>query len=499
MKYDAVVIGAGLGGLGCAARLARAGRRVLVLEAESHTGGTSHAFTRSGYGFPMGPLSFSHPRRVRSFLQSIGAGDGIRFRRNHFQVAAPGVDLILSRPFRRLGEDLRAAFPDETGIDGLMSDMESLTARAARALDRGGRPGDPRRRTALSSWVADAAAAPCGNWLRKRIKNPLLTNLIGSMSLDPPRMSRLNLAVMWNLMARVGIWTPDAGVQTLGERMTASFLRAGGEIRTGVTAVKIQVEAGRAEGVRTEEGEVFRSRRVISNADFKTTFLDLIDPVRLPAGFRAAVEDVPYTGSELCVYLGVDPSRVDWSRMRAVHLLYQSRIQGPSRNLDPLDFSHRQIEICRWSSNAPGLTPPGKTSLVLRAGLPYSGFASYRTGFRTRRPDYKAVKARLADALIRTAEGILPGLEAAVEVREAATPLTYADWGRRRLGSIAGWTWGAKRSAELEGPLLVETPIPGLLCVGIYAASDLYLGGVPTSLHTAEAAADLILGDPASD
>ncbi len=66
MKYDVIVIGAGIGGLSCAAFLVNGGRRVLVLEKGPHIGGTSHIFRRGGFGFPMGPLSFSFPGRVRA-------------------------------------------------------------------------------------------------------------------------------------------------------------------------------------------------------------------------------------------------------------------------------------------------------------------------------------------------------------------------------------------------------------------------------------------------
>jgi phytoene dehydrogenase-like protein len=94
---------------------------------------------------------------------------------------------------------------------------------------------------------------------------------------------------------------------------------------------------------------------------------------------------------------------------------------------------------------------------------------------------------------VETADHLLPGLSSSIEVMEAATPLTYQDWGHRRLGSIAGWTWSADKTGELPGKLLVETPIPNLLTAGIYAATELFLGGVPTALHTGTLAARLIL------
>ena len=77
---------------------------------------------------------------------------------------------------------------------------------------------------------------------------------------------------------------------------------------------------------------------------------------------------------------------------------------------------------------------------------------------------------------------------------DAATPLTYQDWGGRTRGSIAGWTWTPDAAARLPGRLLIRTPVRGLLTAGIYAATELFLGGIPTALRTAELAADAVAG-----
>jgi phytoene dehydrogenase-like protein len=161
----------------------------------------------------------------------------------------------------------------------------------------------------------------------------------------------------------------------------------------------------------------------------------------------------------------------------------------------PKDFAAREIDVCLWSENAPALAPRGRASVILGAGFAYDHFACFRTGPRRRTPDYAGYKMQLARKLVETAEGLLPGLASAVEVMEAATPLTYEDWGHRHRGAIAGWTWSADFGNALGQKLLVETPVPRLLLAGIFASADLFLGGVPTSMHTARLAADRILGE----
>ena len=84
--YDAIIIGAGVGGLACASKLASKGKKVLVLERMYHLGGSSAVFKREDFTFPMGPLSFSHPDLVKMMLKDVGISEDIQFKRSHFQL-----------------------------------------------------------------------------------------------------------------------------------------------------------------------------------------------------------------------------------------------------------------------------------------------------------------------------------------------------------------------------------------------------------------------------
>jgi len=78
MQTDILVVGSGIGGLGCAALLARYGFEVTVCESHSLPGGAAHAFSRNGYKFDSGPslysgLSYSpSPNPLRQLLDAIG-------------------------------------------------------------------------------------------------------------------------------------------------------------------------------------------------------------------------------------------------------------------------------------------------------------------------------------------------------------------------------------------------------------------------------------------
>lgn len=502
---DVIVIGAGLGGLACGAKLALSGRRVLILERKPHPGGTSHVFERRGYKFPMGPLGFGFPDRVRCFLAEAGADPALELRRAHYQYLSPAFDIVYSRPLLELEAELARRFPAEAaGLAGFMDEFGACVRSArARADANPDFLAGRRRAEALSAAASaavsgmPAAATPCpdapsAERLAFHLRDPRLRNFLGSMGSGEPALSLSHLAFMWAVMAEEGIWFPAAGVHVLVERLARAFLDAGGALRLGTPVLRVEASGRRATAVVTESGERLGAGWVVSNADAKRTLLDLVAPGALDPEELDRVRRVPYTKSEVCVYLGLDPGRIDWGRMRARHLFYRKTL-APDHFSAPEDFDNTDIEICRWDEGMEGLVPEGKSALVLRAGFPFDAFAPWRTGNKARRAGYRAAKAVLARRLIETAETALPGLAAAVDVMEVATPLTYLDWGGRVLGSIAGWDWSAASLAAFPRKLLVDTSIENLLLAGVYAASELFLGGVPTALHTGLLAADLIL------
>ncbi len=501
---DVIIVGGGLGGLVCAARLATGGKKVVLLEKKPHVGGTSYIFRRGDYAFPMGPLSFSFPGRVREFLAEAGVEQELACQPSRFALRAPYGTVEYSRPLADLKKDLKRMFPEEAlGLDIFVTEL-GKAMDVVSELDRwhpdfqpgAGRDSAYKRmRTAeLNRFrlVNQYGTTPAAAILDRLFTDDRLKAFLGSMGTERASMSWLNLAHMWNVMSSEGVWFPEGGVHWIADRLREVILARGGEIRCQEPVRKVLVRDGRAAGVATARGENLDARWVVSNADYKTLFLELLDSGDVPPEHLQLVRNTPYTGSELCVYLGLDAGRADLSRLSVEHVFFRRQQTGMEAP-DLEDFDEREVEVCHWSAQAPGLAPRGRASLILRTGFPYDHFARWRTGERARLDGYKDFKAQLGRKFVATVEALVPGLARAVEFMDVATPLTYRDWGNRHLGSIAGWTWTSEAAETLHSKILVETPVPGLLSAGAYAATELFLGGVPTALFTGNLAAQVIL------
>ncbi len=501
--YDAIIIGAGVGGLSCAAKLAKNRKKVLILEKIHHIGGTSHVFKRNDYIFPMGPLSFSFPELINNLLKEMNVKEEIEFERNHFQLISPNIDIIYSQQWDKFRESLKTYFKgEEEGID-LFFDEFNDVIEAIKSVHEwhpdfliGKKKAIAAERlkemhNAEYEIIKKYNKISSEDLLNKFIKEDNLKRLLGSQGTFQPVMNMVHLAFMWNIMSKEGIWFPSCGIHGINQLLYSSIIENGGEVKLNTPVKEVLIKNYKAIGVKTFEDKIFNSKWVVANADYKRVFLELINPKNLPKDHLNVVKNTAYTGSELCVYLGINPNKVDLGKLRANHLFYRSKIDNSPSKI-PENFENKEIEICLWSNKSENFAPNGKKSLVLRVNMPYSHFKPWRLGEKRRKEGYLEFKRRLAFKLIKTVENILPGLESAIEIMEIATPLTYSDWGQRYRGSVAGWTRDIKK-IRLNTKLLTENPIKRLLMVGIYSVLEPFLGGYPVSMFTGNLAAELIL------
>jgi phytoene dehydrogenase-like protein len=496
--WDTIVIGAGIGGLSAAAKLVKAGLRVLVLEKSHHPGGTAYVYTRKGFTFPMGPLGFSTPRLVRDALLALDQGPDLEFHPVSYRIRAFGLDIPISLPFNRIQSEVGHRFPAERqSIRQFFDDMGKILA-ALRS---------PNSEVSRST-LAKAEATPAYEYLNGRIHDWRLQRILGSLGTREPYTGLSLLAAMWGLMSREGIWYPKGGMRAFCDRLVDAISNASmgsqgvGKIRLGTEVKRIRIRGGRALGVTLADGTQIDGAAVISNGDYKTTFIRLIDPRIMSEKWRGLLKRAKQTNSVLQVCLGIDTSRVDLSAFsEASRLIFrqslgeaagEERVDWLAEKVNPETLAAQELEVSLWSREDSTLAPPGGAVIVMRTEADYAHFSKYRPRYGRRSLGYRSYKTELSRALVRQGARLIPGLKEAIQILDVATPLTFEERGGRTEGAVAGWSWDFKDNPN-QPVELVRTPIKGLYMAGYQAFSALFMGGVPTAMLSGHRAAESVL------
>jgi phytoene dehydrogenase-like protein len=514
--YEVVIVGAGMGGLVAAALLARAGRRVLVVDGHYVAGGNATVFRRRRWEFDVGVhyLGDCGPGgTIPRILAACGAG-GVRFRPMDAELEVctfPDFDFTIPRDKATFRARLLARFPAEArGIDRYFRFLAQVD-RVQGAVLRG-------------SWwrqLAALARAPLvvrfanrtmGQFLDSctadRRLRAVLTAQNGTYALAPGRVSAILHAGLQNHYFVDGGWYPEGGGQVMADRLAEAIETADGHIRLRTRATRIEVEAGRVTGVTLDSrhhGTVrVTAPVVVSDADLKRTVLELVGAEHFPPAFVARVRGFEMALPLFVVYLGLDvpPSWLPYGNVNRWHFgsydfdaEYAALVRGelPERPfLYIATASHKDPENRR-------IAPPGQTNLQVMTIVPATARfwgvseAALRDGTYVASEGYRFVKEEVTRRVLVQAERVIPGLAQHIVYREAATPLTHT----RFTGSTGGTSYGiaATPAQFLAGRPGAATAVAGLYLAG---ASTRTGHGIIGAVQSGVAAAERVLGRPAA-
>ncbi len=266
-----VVVGAGVGGLACAVRLARAGHAVTVLEQGAAAGGKCARVARDGYRFDAGPSLLTMPWLVQELL-----GDRVELVRvepvTRYRFA-DGSSVSLSADLARSVAALEAWSPGAGADWTRLLRICAAMWRASQPVLGGPPPWPPR-------W--DAARRPDPRDLLRVRPWHTLRSLAASVVRDPrlrlvverfatyagadPRRAPAALAVAGYVEHAFGAWHVRGGVYALVEALVGALREAGGELRCGVLAAELGLADGGAAALWGGGGARGRVREVRSSA-----------------------------------------------------------------------------------------------------------------------------------------------------------------------------------------------------------------------------------------
>ncbi|WP_079159578.1 phytoene desaturase family protein [Streptomyces griseus] len=504
-SWDAVVVGAGLGGLTTAAYLAAAGRRVLVLEQFSVVGGNSHVFRRKRrYEFDVGVhyLGDCAPGGViPSILGGLGLGDRTEFlemdRGGFDLIRVPGASVDMPAGWSEYRNRLVAAMPDEAeGLRTFTGICEAVGEEQRSALfeSHTWSPADIANGTvAVREWgrrTLDDLFQHCGLSPKART---VLAAQAPNYGLTPRQATVARHTSVTDHYLR-GAYYPAGGGQTLAAGLVEVIEAHGGEVRTRARVRRILVEDRKVTGVGLDGGETITAGLVVSNADYRRTVLDLVGAEHFSKSLANRTRNASMGMPWLVLYLGLDTDLRD--RPNANLWWYDTDdIDGYFDRARTGDIGEVPFLFCSFASlKDPGngaLCPPGHANLQVMTLCPpdyewwgaADGIEGDSTSYR-RDAQYLRRKRELTEATLRAAEKAIGPLRGHITHLEAATPLTHERYTLSSGGTPFGMAeWGGTArpgtATHIAGLHVVGAStqagngVAGVMLGGISCASDI--------------------------
>jgi phytoene desaturase len=481
-----VVVGAGLGGLACAVRLAGAGRTVTVIEREAGPGGRAGRLSIDGYEFDTGPTVLTMPDLIAETLAAVGEElpdwlDLTRLDpayRAHFPDGST-LDVIADTA-RMAGEVSRVCGPREA--DGYLRFVEY--ARRLWHLERADfidRNLD-RPRDLVTANLLRLLAAGAFRRLQPKIetffRDARTRRIFSFQSMYAglaPHDALALYAVIAYLDSVAGVYFPKGGIAAVPRALAGAAEKHGVEFRYGTTVAGVETRGGRAVGVRTTDGEFVAADVVVLNPDLPVAYETLLG--------QAPLRRLRYSPS--CVVLHVG-SRQGYARIahhnihfgRAWRTTFEEVIRRGELMSDP------SLLVTNPSRTDPSVAPAGRHSYYVLAPVP--NLAS-----KHRRLDWRGGLGGVYEQeLVETLESRgYHGFGAGIEVRHMVTP---ADWAAQ--GMAAGTPFAAAHTLFQTGPFRPGNLHPALSNV-VFVGSGTQPGvGVPMVVISGRLAAQRITG-----
>ncbi len=478
-EYDAVVIGAGLGGLVSAGYMAKHGFRVLVLERHSVPGGYATAFTRDSgrFTFEVSLHQMAVSGQTKQILEDLEVLKRVRFAKSHqaFRLVSQGMDISCpSGDPEAFKKALIDRYPqEEKGINGFMAEMLGLNEEVEKLFKHGelnviDKVTFPLRYPKMWGARSKSLADYLNQYTANAQLKSILSTFFGYYGLPPSRLSGFYYLNATAGYLRHGGSYPYGGSQSISNALVSFIESKGGEVALDTEVKEVLVDGAAVKGVGTADGKTVKCRAVVANCSAVELFTKMIPSAKVPEDFQSKLRSFKPSISTFIVWLGLNKDITD--QFRDSHIFLQTRSDaekafeyGLQAQADKCDLG-----VCVYNNIYRDYSPPGTTvlSIVFVCGFePWIAFErDYRAGRKT---EYRAKKDQIAQTVIRRVEReLLPGLSRMIAVQEAATPLTNCRYTLNTNGAIYGFEQSLGNA--FMNRISNRVPIKGLYLAGAW-------------------------------
>jgi len=478
--WDAIVIGSGIGGLACAAALAKYDQRVLVLEQHHTAGGLTHTFSRNGFSFSVGV----------HYLGDMGpdgeAGGYLRWLSNGAIQMAPlgpvydtihfpgGFQIQLSRPESALKLDLKEKFPGSAAaIDAYFDSLRDAqeAGHAALALRAMPEPLAKLYRLWKGRRIEHWCGRTTGMVLSELISDPKLRAVLTAQWGDYGGLPHESSFAIHAVITRDyvnGAYYPVGGSGVFATALSKTIGQAWGEIHVNAQVTSLIFEGDQVTGVRLADGIEYRGANVVSDIGVRNT-IDCLLPANLrDSEWAQAALSLNPSIAYIGLYLGFEGDIGSNGATVSNHWIYETWNPDQAIWKDP---ASQELAPCLYvcfpslkdPAHDPGPSQRHTAELVAFACWDtFKGWADTDSGKRPE--DLSALKARIEANLLKQFGKHFPALLPLLTHHEISTPLTLTRFTGAQQGAMYGLEATPRRF--LSPSLNCKTPVGGLFLSG---------------------------------
>ena len=464
MTYDAVIIGSGLSGLIVGAKLAKEGKKILILEKETSPGGYASCFTFGDYigdsGLQILDGLYGKDSKVEIF-EDLDVFSGVEFVPNltgFYRFTNGRKDFVLPSSREKATKLLIELFPEEER--GIVKFFNTISAV-----------------TKPTSTIPQLKGKTAGDLLDRFFENDdLKTALAGTIPYygdDPYKLSAVTFALALSSRFRAGTHYIKGGSTRLTASMVNFITKHGGSLLLNRKATKIVVKRGKALGVeyvntqrKSAKPTNVEAKFIVANASVHHVVNDLLHD-KVNKKFKERINNLEIGHSMTNIYVGFEKQPSDLENRFFVIIVNDKdvvELKDIIKNHKG-DYEKRNFIFADFSQINSGLAPLGK-------GIGVISVVDYIENWMDlSKAEYTEKKKSIADILVYRLCELIPALSGNITHTYVSTPRTKQEYTLNPKGTFLGFANTANQTGKNR--LQTKSPIRNLY----FASAWIYPGG----------------------
>jgi len=437
MKYDIIIIGAGLGGLIAGAKLSREGKKVLIIEQHDQPGGYATTFKRGDFTLEVGlhEMHGPSPEDIKTkIFNDLDVFKNVEFIQlpEFYRFTNGRVDVTIPHNPEMAIERLSSLFPDEA--DSIKTYFNQILKPKKKIIED-----DPQDKS-----LGDFIDSITNN---EDLKLVLLGNL-GYYHDNPYSLSLQYYSISQGSYFTGGASFIQGGSQKLSDHLSDYIREKGGEVILKHIVTRIKTDDHTATGVvfrKTKEPETntieAEADEIIANTAMPN--LAYLLPENYSSELKNELQHQKTGASLLTIYLGFNKPVKELGYKNYSTFIYDGTVRSQKDILtnNQADFTTRSFTFVDYSQIDSRLAPEGKsvgTICCIDYLKDWEGLD---------RREYTAKKEHVASVFIKRLEKLIPGISNIIDYYEVGTPSTLKRYTLNPDGAVYGFAQTPSRSA----------------------------------------------------